>query len=221
MELIVNRSFTAARLHGKSTPAGLTIFGCDLHHRVPGPKTSDYQITISITTPHLTITNDGKEPSLKPYLEHLIAALTKACSIAYRSIPSSKNKLTLKEAAWEFMTQAFMDASDNGKLPAKGRQVMYSARPFILQRTGLDKFGDKYFTQTLLPDYIEKHPEETAAWDIVWDSRGAAAEPHTERRIPLGTLNVRAYLDEIRESTQLPEVIDLPAFGLYPTDRTD
>ena len=79
-------------------------------------------------------------------------------------------------------------------LPVKPRQIMYRARPQILELTGVEKFGDSYFTQTLLPDYVDEHPETCAEWDIVWDARGHLTEPHTGRIVPLGTMEVRSYL---------------------------
>ena len=103
-------------------------------------------------------------------------------------------QISIKDAAWEVMRTAYLKASDNGQLPAKPRQIMYAARPAILARTGKDTLADTYFTQTLLPDYIEEHAEECADWDIVWDARGTFSEPHTGRDVPLGTLEVRDYL---------------------------
>jgi hypothetical protein len=58
-------------------------------------------------------------------------------------------------------------------------------------RTRVD---DKYFTQTLLPDYMEENPEETADWKLDWDARGNFAEPHTYLKRPAGTRHVREYL---------------------------
>jgi hypothetical protein len=56
----------------------------------------------------------------------------------------------------------------------------------------------QYFTQTLVPDYMTEHPEETAGWDVVFDERGHFREPHLqngrERIIGLGTLAVRQYI---------------------------
>jgi hypothetical protein len=46
-----------------------------------------------------------------------------------------------------------------------------------------------YFSQTLLPDYIEEHG---VAWRVVYDARGHFEEPHTNRRIGCGTLEVRS-----------------------------
>jgi DNA topoisomerase 6 subunit A-like protein len=104
-------------------------------------------------------------------------------------------KRTVKDAAAEVMEAAYMKASANGTLPANARQVMYAARPMIQEITG-EALDDQYFTQTLLPDYLNDHPD--LDWDIAYDARGHFREPHTERSIGLGTLDVRAYLDRLR-----------------------
>src|SRR5690242_5461392 len=80
------------------------------------------------------------------------------------------DRVTIREAAFEFMEKAYLAASDNGRLPAKARQIMYAARPHILMATGKESIDDGYFTQQLLPDFIDAHPETCAAWDVVWDA---------------------------------------------------
>jgi hypothetical protein len=72
---------------------------------------------------------------------------------------------------------------------------MYAARPLILALTHgrLWKNSD-YFTQTLLPDFVEEHPELTSGWDVVFDARGHFTEPHTGELFGLGTLEVRRYM---------------------------
>ncbi len=71
---------------------------------------------------------------------------------------------------------------------------MYAARPYILERTGASKLNDAYFTQTLLPAFMEEYPRRTEDWDVVYDSRGHLVEPHSNYSVPLGTLQVRSYL---------------------------
>ena len=104
--------------------------------------------------------------------------------------------MTTKAAAWKVMEQAYLKASNNGTLPANARQIMYAARPLIIELT--DKAApwknSATFTQGLLPDYMEAHPELCAHWDVVFDDRGHFAEPHTGHRIGVGTLAVRRYL---------------------------
>jgi hypothetical protein len=101
-------------------------------------------------------------------------------------------RINLKSAAWEVMPEAYAAASANGRLPANARQIYYTARPRILALTGKSSLDSAYFTQALLPGYLEAHPG--ADWDVVYDARGHFIEPHTGREIPLGTLSVRAYL---------------------------
>jgi hypothetical protein len=104
-----------------------------------------------------------------------------------------RQNLSIKDAAEMVMEKAYLKASDNGKLPTKPRQIMYAARPELLPMTDKEVLNDVYFTQQLLPDYIEAH-SQCAHWEIVWDARGTFSEPHTGIEVPLGTLEVRQYL---------------------------
>src|SRR5262249_62258033 len=106
-----------------------------------------------------------------------------------------RHTVSIREAAWRVMEEAFLQASANNTLPATARQIMYAARPKIAQRADRELGGqfDKYFTQTLLPDYIvERRP----AWAsrVVFDARGHFAEPHSNTEIGLGTLEGRDYV---------------------------
>jgi len=99
-----------------------------------------------------------------------------------------------KSAAYEVMERAYMAASANGRLPTSARQIMYQARPFVQEKMGGQPLNDQYFTQTLLPNYIEEHH---ANWDVTYDDRGHFTEPHTKYSIGLGTISVRDYVDSI------------------------
>jgi hypothetical protein len=103
--------------------------------------------------------------------------------------------VSIKDAAWDVMEEAYMRASTNDTLPANATQIMYAARGEIQERTG-KKLDRQYFNQTLLPDYIAEHDPD---WDVVFDARGHFREPHTGHTIGLGTLDVREYLSEIGE----------------------
>src|SRR5262249_42956376 len=89
-----------------------------------------------------------------------------------------RNYYYATEAAAEAMAEAYQKVSDNGRLPAHARQIMYAARGPIQEKTG-EPLNDKYFTQTLLPDFMNKHPRLTASWDVVYEARGHFREPHT------------------------------------------
>jgi hypothetical protein len=101
------------------------------------------------------------------------------------------------EAADAVMRECYMKVSDDNQLPALVRQIFYVARPLIEERT--DKpLSYVYFSQTLLPDYMNAHSRECRDWDVNYDDRGHFVEPHTGRMIGLGTLNVHDYLQKVR-----------------------
>jgi hypothetical protein len=125
-------------------------------------------------------------------------------------------RMTVREAAWHVLPQAYLKASSNGTLPAHARQIMYAARGEI-QRLAGRMLDDQYFTQQLLPDFMNEHPDMTAEWDVVFDARGHFHEPHTGRIVPLGTIEVRRHLREVAGHT-LPELqVALPEMAGFPT----
>ena len=105
-----------------------------------------------------------------------------------------------KDAAWQVMKAAYLKASANDTLPASARQIFYQARPKIMEMTDDKNLAYGYFSQTLLPDYIE---DTGVNWNVVYDARGHFEEPHTERRIGVGTLEIDQYLRAIKE----PEIV--------------
>jgi hypothetical protein len=109
-------------------------------------------------------------------------------------------RTTQKEAAWEIMEEAYMAASSNGALPAMARQIYYQARPKIMAMTENKELAYGYFSQTLLPDYIEEHGVD---WNVVYDARGHFEEPHTNRRIGCGTIGVGNYLHAMKEEPDI------------------
>jgi hypothetical protein len=125
----------------------------------------------------------------------------------------------IKRASFEVMQAAYLHASTNNTLPAKARQIMYAARRRVLEITGGKCWKEaSYFTQTLLPAFMEAYPDLTADWNVVFDARGHFVEPHTHITVPLGTLDVREYLAEVeRHVGGSVEVIEVPGTTLYPT----
>lgn len=103
---------------------------------------------------------------------------------------------TVKEAALRVMKDAINKASGNGRYYANARQIMYAARPLILEITGGEIWKNSaYFTQTLLKDYIEQNG---GGEKIVWDARGHLVEPHTRKVVPLGGIDVLEYANSWR-----------------------
>ena len=93
------------------------------------------------------------------------------------------------------MRDCYMKASDDNRLPATVRQI-YLCCPAPDRGAHRQAAALRLFQPTLLPNYINEHPE-CADWDVVYDDRGHFIEPHTKRVIGLGTLNVRHYLNHV------------------------
>jgi hypothetical protein len=93
---------------------------------------------------------------------------------------------------------------------------MYAARGEIQRLTGRT-LDDQYFTQQLLPDFMNEHPSATAEWDVVFDARGHFHEPHTGRIVPLGTIEVRRHLREVAEHTLAELQVGPPEMASFPT----
>ncbi len=124
-----------------------------------------------------------------------------------------------KDVAWRVIPAAYAKVSSNGKYPAHARQIFYAARPDIQDDTGRP-LESVYFTQNLLPLYVNEHPE-AADWWIVYDARGRFAEPHTEKTVPLGTLEVHNYLGDIDDGDAEDEFDFAKAFDTdFPTSGT-
>lgn len=121
------------------------------------------------------------------------------------------HKITIRQASFEVMERAYMKASANGRYYANARQIMYAARPWVLELTGGESWKkSSYFTQTLLKDYIEMYDPP---WKVAWDSRGHLTEPHTQKNIGLGGIEVMKYTSEWTDiffdefPSELPEIM--------------
>jgi hypothetical protein len=130
-------------------------------------------------------------------------------NVRYRfSRMTREPRITQKDAAWQIMEAAYMAASSNNTLPAKARQIYYQARPKVMALTDDKELAYNYFSQTLLPDYIEK---TGVHWNVVYDARGHFEEPHTHRSIGCGTHEVNNYLAAMRE----PDIVAAALEGAH------
>jgi len=193
--------------------------------------TDDDPVTlmVHVTCPRLTPTDRGKgavtlPDDVRAAMQTLVAKVTAPWAKLKAKVRRAGKQRALHEArerrqhrpmdtktaAWQVMEAAYLKASNQGRLPANARQIMYAARPEILRLTGKEQpwKNSQYFTQTLLPDFMEAHPDLTANWDVVFDARGHFREPHTAYEFGLGTLEVRRYLSlwtrRLRASVEVP-----------------
>jgi hypothetical protein len=130
----------------------------------------------------------------------------------------------IQRAVWDALPQAYTAASDNGRLPAPARQLMYAARRI----SGLgDRLSSDYFLRDLIGRRFDRNlaqNPEAAEWDIVRDDRGTFHEPHTDNAVPLGTIAVRDYLREVESfrpnlNGDTPPTLPLGVWTIGPQDR--
>jgi hypothetical protein len=211
--LFLNRTPALARLYGSAVVGYIKLGGCAMDRWIE-LKSAQYECLVSIVTPYVQLSTDGKEPVLRPFGDEIEAALRRACNAAYRAMEKPPGGMEIKEAAYAVMEEAYLKASGGGKLHATARQIMYAARGPILTLTGKQELNDHYFTQKLLPDFLEDYADLTADWNVAYDARGHFIEPHTYREIGLGTIEVRAYLER---EVKMTAAVSLSGSQMYPT----
>ena len=219
MRVVINRTETPGDLSVYGGGGTAYVRGCGLTMTSIGKVAKGtFNIVVAITAPAVPVINDGKMPDLKPFEGGIVAALGAALRAAHRPKPRG---VSIIDAAFEIMAEAYMKASAGGTLPCNARQIFYCCRPHILERTGKDKIGANNFIQDILQKFLEQNPVETASWDVVYDARGSYLEPHTDRTVPIGTLAVR---DFSRARPAVPDDLPLVAAGgagLYSGDISD
>lgn len=89
------------------------------------------------------------------------------------------------DVATQIITPAYAQVSDGGRLYALCRQLYYECREQFRQQCG-EMPSDNYF-RTLLRTVMK--PD----WKVAFDPRGNFVEPHSDRRIPLGTIDCDEY----------------------------
>ena len=156
VSLVLNRSASLAKIVGRFTDDAFSLYGCGAQIKLEKGKAPAgiYTVNLSLITPHVVLTTDGKAPALAPYASQIAEVVTKAMCQSYRRIerPAGK-KVTQKAAASFGMLEAYEHASGNGTLSPNARQIMYASRGRILELTGLTTLDSAYITQTLLPNF--------------------------------------------------------------------
>ena len=105
----------------------------------------------------------------------------------------STRRTSIKDAVWQVLPDAYDRASSGGAFPALGRQIYYAARPKSLEMTVKDTLDANYFSYSLVPLFMKEHAQLTKGWRVHFKPRGTLTEPHTNRKVPLGTAEVDEY----------------------------
>lgn len=95
------------------------------------------------------------------------------------------------DVAVQIITLAYMQVSNNGRLYALCRQLFYECREQFRQICGempSDTHFRKMLRSVMKPD-----------WKVAFDPRGNFVEPHSDVRIPLGTIDCDEYAETFPE----------------------
>lgn len=116
--------------------------------------------------------------------------------------------MNLLDAGFLCMEEAYNKVSNNGQYWANARQLMYAARPKMLKLSGRKSFTDSYFSQRVLPLFLQQNPDLTANWKVAYDKRGSVIQPHTGKSVGLGTVDV----DRMQKQKTLMPMTRLSSF---------
>jgi hypothetical protein len=106
-------------------------------------------------------------------------------------------RVRFSDVAHEILPTGYAHASGEGRYTVDKRQFYYACRDEFRERTGRVIEAD-YFSQTLLVQYMNRHPKETAHWKITASPRGTLTLPNPacDVRIPCGTVAIEQHLAE-------------------------
>jgi hypothetical protein len=118
---------------------------------------------------------------------------------------------TFLAAANDILPRAYQHASGGGEYPASKRQLYYACREEFKQVVGKE-LNSNYFSNTLLVQYLNRHPKQAATWKITADARGTLTIPNTahDLSIPCGTLEMNEFTEEMRGPFDPMEIELLP-----------
>lgn len=213
IHVITNRTYTLrqASLEVNSGRLKFISGGYYSTHSKQINRSHSYRVILSVSSPYIPIISSGKEPNLLDgaYSSTIKEALYYTMKKAGASGPKKKKAdFTLIDAAEMCMEDAYNKVSSNGQYWANARQLMYAARPKMLEITGKTSFQDSYFTQDLLPHFLQANPELTANWKVAYDKRGSVIQPHTGQSVGLGTVEI----DRLTHQVALKPMSKLSSF---------
>jgi hypothetical protein len=154
----------------------------------------EWRVKMSINSPFVPISSSGKQPDFGQLRKGIMESLYSSMRASQKLPPKpKKHGMTVKSAAFMVMEEAYNKVSDDGKYWANARQLMYAARPAILKYAKQSSFTDSWFTQTILPEFLQQNPELTQTWRIAYDKRGDLIQPHNRATVGLGTVEVDSF----------------------------
>lgn len=188
--ILVNRTPITGQVslqRQKSHQVGM--FGCGLRHLIDVGR-KPVHIVLSVTTPYMPVTTDGKEPDLLQFLDPIAGAIMKSARKAKSKEAARKGPVaSQKDIIADNLADAIAKASGGGIYRYSLRQLFYAVRPYMLDQLG--KEPDYNYFAAVITDIEASMGADLPG--LYRDARGVIYHPHTGQEIPLGTLNVEKY----------------------------
>ena len=202
INVITNRTLTLGKANLQVNSGRIKIIsgGWNYTHQKQINRKKSYNVTLSVSSPFIPIISSGKMPNLLhgTYGDEIIDAVQTTMKAAGKAKSTTKASLNLIDAADLCMEDAYNKVSNFGQYWANARQLMYAARPTLLRLTGKTSFVDSYFTQTLLPQFLQNNRALTDTWKVAYDKRGAVIQPHTGQSVGLGTIDIDRMTSQVK-----------------------
>jgi hypothetical protein len=187
--MLVNRTPVtgAVSLSRRSERTEVILFGCNLAYRCRVGR-MPLGLIVNVTTPHLPLTSDGKEPDLDLIHPAIIDAVEAAAKRARRKAGGAGARArSAKQIVLDHLDEGIAKAGGGGRYSP--RQLYYAIRDYVPQEIG-EPLHWKNF-QEILTDVEAELGHDLPG--IARDPRGTLYHPHTHEAISLGTMAVEQY----------------------------
>jgi hypothetical protein len=186
LQVLVNRTPVTGDIEAARDNKDIDFFGCGLAHTIAETtKNAQFDIHLSIISPFVPITSDGKAPDLKPFLSKIKTAVGKVVRKAHR--PNSRD-MSQKAVILDNLDDVIADVSGDDEYPFNERQLFYQLRPIVKEETGQELTISNF--KSVITDYEAEHGEIPGMYR---EPRGSITHPHRNETITLGTLMVEEY----------------------------
>ena len=187
----VNRTPITGEVAATHSKTDLCLSGCNLSdegyvYPIDIGRRPPVRIFLSIITPYMPITTNGKSPDLRYLRVGIVDAVERSIRKAKRNslkVSARSQKAIVKEHVFNAIEKT------GGGHGYSQRQLFYAIRPFIIAELGVEP---NYDTFSGIITEIENELGHDLP-GIYRDDRGVIYHPYTQKSIPLGTRMVEVY----------------------------
>ena len=193
LTVVVNRTPITGEIAIRHDKSNLYISGCNISEEgfvqgvVTGKRSMD--IVVSILTPYVPKTSEGKNPDLVFFRTAICDAIKKAANKATRANPENTSTKSQKDIVLENLDKAIETTSGNHKYRVALRQLYYAVRP-IVKDEGAGELRYPNF-EKIVTAYESELGHDLPG--IYRDPRGSIYHPHKHEKLTLGGLMVESY----------------------------